>query len=65
MAFLPLSQKRPIKSPDLSCLDYWFLGVGMAEERRCTPTSLAELMVILEDFVESLEEEEVTKAARG
>ena len=33
--------------------------------RRCTPSTLAELMDIVEDFVKSLEEEEVTKAARG
>lgn len=55
----------PSKSPDLSCLDYWFWGVAMAEVRRNPPNTLVELKNIVEGFAESLEEEEVTKAARG
>ena len=42
------------RSPDLSCLDYWFWGVAMAE-----------LKATMENFAKILEEEEVTKAARG
>ena len=32
----------PARSPDLSCLDYWFCGVAMEEIRRIKPTTLKE-----------------------
>ena len=48
------------KSPDMSCLDYWFWGVALAEVRKSLSTTLAELKAIVEDFSKSLDEEEVT-----
>ena len=38
----------PSKSPDLSCLDYWFWGVAMQEIRRSKPSTLTELKRVVE-----------------
>ena len=54
----------PSKSPDLSCLDYWFWGVAMQEVRKSKPSTLAELKTTVESFAESLDQEEVVKSAR-
>ena len=54
----------PSKSPDLSCLDYWFWGVAMQEIRRSKPSTLTELKRVVESFAESLDQEEVVKSAR-
>ena len=54
----------PSKSPDLSCLDYWFWGVAMQEVRKSKPSTLAELKTTVESFAESLNQEEVVKSAR-
>ena len=55
----------PARSPDLSPLDYWFWSVCLGELRRSPPSSLDELQEIVENFVESLQEEEVIKATRN
>ena len=54
----------PAKSPDLSPLDYWFWGVAMQEVRSHPPATLEELKEVVDGFAESLEPEEVVKAAR-
>ena len=54
----------PARSPDLSCLDYWFWGVAMEEIRRSKPPTLTELKKTVESFADSLEKKEVLKAAR-
>ena len=33
----------PAKSPDMSCLDFWFWGVAMEEVRKSRPSTLTEL----------------------
>ena len=30
----------PAKSPDMSCLDFWFWGVAMEEVRKSKPSTL-------------------------
>ena len=52
-------------SPDLSPLDYWFWSVCLAELRRSPPSSLDELKDIVENYVDSLQEQEVIKATRN
>jgi hypothetical protein len=54
----------PAKSPDLSPLDFWFWSVAMAELRMVPPTTLNELKLAVEDFAESIDKEEISKAVR-
>ena len=54
----------PAKSPDLSCLDFWFWGVAMAELQRNPPKTIDELKETVESFVESLDEDEVLKVTK-
>ena len=55
----------PAKSPDLSCLDFWFWGVAMEEVRKSRPATLNELKAVVEAFAESVDQEEVERAAKS
>ena len=50
------------KSPCLSPLDFWYWSVCLQELRRSPPKSLDEIKETVDEFTESLEEEEVKKA---
>ena len=54
----------PSRSPDFSPLDYWFWSVCLAELRRNPPSTLEELVNTVEDFANSLDEDEVRKAVK-
>ena len=54
----------PAKSADHSPLDFWFWSVCLAELRRNPPTSLEELQATVEEYSNSLGEEEIKKACR-
>ena len=47
----------PAKSPDMSCLDFWFWVVVMEEVRKSRPSTLAELKAVGEAFAESVDPE--------
>ena len=51
----------PAKSPDMSCLDFWFWGVAMEEVRKSRPSTLTELKAVVKAFAESVEPEEVSQ----
>ena len=53
------------KSPDMSCLDFWFCLVVMEEVRKSRPSTLTELKAVVKVFVESVEPEEVKGSARS
>ena len=55
----------PARSPDLSCLDFWFWGVAMEEVRRSRPTTLNDLKAVVEAFAESVDMEEVELSVRS
>ena len=55
----------PAKSPDMSCLDFWFWGVAMEEVRKSRPSILNELKAVVEAFAESVDQEEVKRSARS
>ena len=42
----------PAKSPDMSCLDFWFWVVVMEEVRKSRPSTLTELKALGEAFAE-------------
>ena len=54
----------PARSPDLSCLDYWFWSVCLAELRRSPPSSLEELQNTVTEYTSSLDREEVIRASK-
>ena len=54
----------PSKSPDFSPLDYWFWSVCLQELRRHPPSTLEELVDTINEFAESLEDEEIRKAVK-
>ena len=55
----------PAKSPDMSCLDFWFWGVAMEEVRKSKQSTLNELKAVVEAFAESVDQEEVKRSARS
>ena len=55
----------PDKSPDMSCLDFWFWVVVMEEVRKSRPSTLTELKAMVEVFAESVDLEEVMRSARS
>ena len=55
----------PAKSPDMSCLDFWFWGVAMEEVRKSKHSTLNELKAVVEAFAESVDQEEVKRSARS
>ena len=55
----------PAKSPDLSCMDFWFWGVAMEEVRKSRPATLNELKAVVEAFAESVDQEEVERGTRA
>ena len=55
----------PAKSPDMSCLDFWFWVVVMEEVRKSRPSTLTELKAMVEAFAESVDLEEVRRSARS
>ena len=40
----------PARSPDLSCLDYWFWSVCLSELRRCPASTLEEVIRAARDI---------------
>ena len=55
----------PAKSPDMSCLDFWFWVVVVEEVRKRRPSTLTKLNAVVEAFAESVDPEEVKRAARS
>ena len=56
----------PAKSPDMSCLDFWFWVVVMEEVRKSRPSTLTiKLKAVVEAFAESVDPEEVKRSARS
>ena len=47
--------------PDLSYLDFWFWSVALSEAR-CAPTTLKQLMGVVEELAATLDPMEVTRA---
>ena len=55
----------PAKSPDMSCLDFWFWGVAMEEVRKSKQSTLNELKAVVEAFFQSIDQGEVKRSARS
>ena len=55
----------PAKSPDMSCLDFWFWVVVMEEVRKSRPSTLTELKAVGEASAESVNPEEVKRSAKS
>ena len=51
--------------PFFSPLDYWFWSVCVSELRRNPPTSLLVLIDIVNQYADSMEEEEIKKACKN
>ena len=52
----------PARSPDLSPLDFWFWSVAISEVRRCAPTTLKQLMGVVEELAAAMDPAEVMRA---
>ena len=55
----------PAKSPDMSCLDFWFWLVVMEEVRKSRPSTLTELKAVVEAFAEIVDLEEMKSVAKS
>ena len=55
----------PARSPDMSCLEFWFWGVEMEKVRKSRPLTLTELKAVVEVFAGSVDPEEVKRSARN
>ena len=54
----------PAKSPDLAPNDYWLWSIILQEIRKVKPASLEELKLVVNNFCESLDPDEVRRAVR-
>ena len=61
----PQAVAWPAKSPDMSCLDFWFWGVAMEEVRKSRPSTLNELKAVVDAFAESVNQGMVKRSARS
>ena len=50
----------PAKSPDLSCLDFWFRGAAKQEVSKSRPSTINELKLFVNMFAAELSEDAVT-----
>ena len=62
---LPTTIAWPAKSPDMSCLDFWFWLVVMEEVRKSRPSTLTEFKAVGEAFAEIVDPEEVKRSAKS
>ena len=54
----------PAKSPDLSCLDFWFWGAAMQEVSKSRPSTINELKLVVNRFAVDLSEDAVIRATQ-
>ena len=53
---------KPVKSPDLSPLDYWFWSVCLVELRKNSLNSIPEIVYTVERYAASLNKDQIITA---